>query len=165
VVYDDCDDDYTPRSRELKWLKVCRFAAREFSTCAKRQYFAVVLSPEGRIAGTGYNGSPPGIPHCADGYCPRMQEGSEPGSAYDNCIALHAEENALLWSDRTDRQGGTIIVNGPPCWACGKKIAGSGVSRLVYMSDPSYADWPRVEALLSTAGVTCVGVDAEFAAL
>lgn len=150
-----------PTNREWKFLRVAVAAAKEFSTCAKRQYFAWVLSPDGRVAGTGYNGSPPGIPHCADGHCPRLQEGSASGSAYDNCIAIHAEENALLWSDRTARLGGTIIVNGPPCWGCGKKIAGSGLRRLVYLRDDGYADWPRVEALLEQAGIECVGVAVE----
>lgn len=152
-------DNYYPIKREWNWLRVCSFAAQEFSTCGKRQYFAVVLSPDGRVVGSGYNGAPPGIPHCADGHCPRWQNNEEPGSAYDTCIALHAEENALLWSDRTDRQGGTIIVNGPPCWACGKKIAGSGIRRVVYLRDDKYLDWPRVEALLEQTGVECVGVD------
>jgi deoxycytidylate deaminase len=88
-----------------------------------------------------------------------LQEGSAHGSSYDNCIAIHAEANALLWSDRTDRQNGTIIINGPPCWGCGKEIAGSGVKRLVYMTDPAYADWERVQGMLEQSGVTCVGVD------
>lgn len=148
-----------PSNREWRFLRVAAYAAIEFSTCAKRQYFAFVLSPEGRVVGTGYNGSPPGIGHCNEGHCPRLHEDSANGSAYDNCIAIHAEENALLWSDRTDRQGGTIIVNGPPCWGCGKKIAGSGIARVVYVRDPNYADWPRVEGLLEASGVECVGVD------
>lgn len=151
--------DEEPLSREWHWLRVCQFAAKEFSTCAKRQYFSVVLSTDGRHVGSGYNGSPPGIPHCTDGHCPRFQENAPSGSSYDTCIAVHAEENALLWSDRTDRRGGTIIVNGTPCWGCGKKIAGSGVKRLVYIMDDSYADWPRVEGLLQQAGIQCVGVD------
>lgn len=146
--------------RDLHWLQVCTFAAPLFSTCGKRQYFAIVLDNQGRVVGTGYNGAPPGIRHCVDGGCPRWQQGSAPGTTYDNCIAIHAEENALLWSDRTLRAGGsTLVVNGPPCYGCAKKIAGSGVRRLVYLEDPSYADWDRARELLVTAGVQCNGVD------
>lgn len=148
-----------PTRQEWKYLRTAEFAAKEFSTCAKRQYFAFVLSPEGRVVGTGYNGSPPGVPHCTDGFCPRMQEGSPAGSSYDNCIAVHAEANALLHSDRTARQGGTLVINGPPCWGCGKEIAGSGIARVVYLKDPAYATWDRVEGLLQQAGVSCIGVD------
>jgi dCMP deaminase len=150
-----------PTRQEWKYLRTSRYAAKEFSTCAKRQYFAFVLSPDGRVVGTGYNGSPPGIGHCIDGFCPRLAEGSAPGSSYDNCIAVHAEANALLHSDRTARMGGTIIINGPPCWGCGKEIAGSGVKRLVYLRDPGYAAWERVQDLLEQAGVVCVGVEAQ----
>lgn len=147
------------RTKHIRWLRVCRFAASEFSTCAKRQYFAVVLDRNGRVASTGYNGAPPGVRHCVDGGCPRFEEGSAPGSSYDNCIALHAEENALLWSDRSAREGGAVVVNGPPCWACGRRIAGSGVAELVFIRDASYADWDRVLSLLASAGVQCFGYD------
>lgn len=150
-----------PTRQEWKFLRTAVFAAKEFSTCAKRQYFAFILSQEGRVVGTGYNGSPPGIPHCDEGYCPRMQEGSAHGSSYDNCIAVHAEANAMLWSDRTARQGGTLIVNGPPCWGCGKEIAGSGLKRIIYLADPNYEDWGRVEGLLIQSGVDCIGVEAQ----
>lgn len=116
-------------SEDIRWLRVCEFAASEFSTCAKRQYFSIVVGRNGRVVGTGYNGAPPGITHCVDGGCPRFEENSASGSSYDNCIAIHAEENALLWSDRTAREGGTVYVNGTPCWGCAKRIAGSGVAR------------------------------------
>lgn len=146
-------------AKDIRWLRVCKFAAVEFSTCAKRQYFSVVLDRNGRVVGTGYNGAPPGIQHCADGGCPRFQQGSAPGTDYDNCIALHAEENALLWSDRSAREGGTIVVNGPPCWACGRRIAGSGLKRLVFLRDPSYEDFDRVLELLVQSGIECFGYD------
>jgi dCMP deaminase len=145
--------------RDIKFLRWCRSGAEIFSTCGKRQYMAIVTSPEGRVVGTGYNGSPPGLPHCVDGGCPRLLEGSASGSIYDNCVAVHAEANALMFSDRTARAGGTLYVNGAACYACAKLIAGSGCGRLVYINDPSYEDWPRCESLLHAAGVTAVGAD------
>jgi deoxycytidylate deaminase len=76
-------------------------------------------------------------------------ENSPSGSSYDNCEACHAEQSALLFSDYTARKdGGTIVVNGPPCFTCAKLIANSGLTELIYLPDPSYADWPRVEAFL-----------------
>jgi dCMP deaminase len=147
--------------RDLNFLRWSIAGANLFSTCAKRQYMAVVTSSAGRVVGTGYNGSPPGIPHCADGACPRLAEGSASGTAYNNCISIHAEANALMWSDRTARDGGTLYINGTPCWDCGKLISGSGVKRLVHLEDPSYADWPRVKDMLISSGVHVIGVDAE----
>lgn len=145
--------------RESNWLTSCNHLAKTFSTCAKRQYFAVVLMSNGRVAGVGYNGSPPGIGHCNEGHCPRYQDQSPNGSAYDNCIAQHAEANALLWSDPTQRIGGTLIVNGPPCYGCAKQIASSGVARVVCYSDDAYANWAKVKAFLVEASIDIIEVD------
>jgi dCMP deaminase len=149
----------TPTKRDWKYLRWCMAGASIFSTCAKRQYMALVVSASGRTVGTGYNGSPPGLPHCTDGFCPRLEVSSASGLAYDNCVSNHAEENALMFSDWSARQGGTLYVNGTPCWGCAKKIAGSGLDRLVFIEDAAYVDWPRCAALLGQAGVTLVPVN------
>ena len=147
----------TAKPHELQWLNVLPVLAQTFSTCAKRQYAAVVIAPNKRVIGFGYNGSPPGMGHCVDGHCPRLHEGSANGSNYDNCISQHAEAGALLWSDPALRTGSTLIVNGPPCMGCAKLIASSGVVRLVYRSDTSYAQWHSIEAYLAESGVVTVG--------
>lgn len=146
---------------EMKWLKSLDFLAQQFSTCAKRQYAAVILAPNKRVAGFGYNGSPPGMAHCVDGACPRMQENSPAGSNYDRCISQHAEAGALLWSDASLRMGGTIIVNGPPCMGCAKLIASSGLKRVVYKKDPEYVydQLPNILDFLASAGIVAVGVN------
>ena len=148
--------------RELNWLKSCFQLAETFSTCAKRQYFAVVITPQGRVVGVGYNGSPPNIGHCTDGACPRYSEQSPNGSNYDNCIAQHAEANALLWSDPSMRQGATLIVNGPPCFGCAKQIASASIKRLIFTPDENYADWSKSENLLSQAGLELVPITKEM---
>ena len=142
----------TQRKAEMYMAMVER-SAKDFSTCGKRQYYAIVLDAHGVIVGTGYNGGPPGSVHCVDGGCPRLAAGSAPGSNYDNCIAVHAEANAFLHSDWHARQGGAIVVNGPPCYSCAKLIANSGVDTLVYKYDPSYADWGRIEGELEDWGI------------
>ena len=146
---------------ELKWLTSLDFLAQQFSTCAKRQYAAVVLAPNKRVAGFGYNGSPPGMAHCNEGACPRMQQGSAAGSNYDTCISQHAEAGALLWSDASMRLGGTLIVNGPPCMGCAKLIASSGLSRVIYKEDEKYVyeQWPEVDKFLLDAGIVTIGVN------
>ena len=127
-----------------------------FSTCAKRQYAAVIVSPNKRLVGFGYNGSPSGMAHCIDGACPRLKQNSEAGSNYDTCIAQHAEAGALLWSDVSMRQNATLIVNGPPCMGCAKLIASSGISRVVCIEDKAYAQWDAVMQFLVTAGIDVV---------
>lgn len=140
-------------------MAACNNLALIFSTCSKRQYAAVIVASNKRLVGFGYNGSPPGMPHCSDGFCPRMSENSENGSNYDNCISQHAEAGALLWSDPAMRQGGTMIVNGPPCMGCAKLIASSGLSRVVYRADNNYSQWSEVEKFLLDAGIEVVAKD------
>lgn len=146
---------------EMKWLKSLDFLAQQFSTCAKRQYAAVILAPNKRVSGFGYNGAPPGMAHCTDGACPRMRENLPAGSNYDTCISQHAEAGALLWSDASLRMGGTIIVNGPPCMGCAKLIASSGLKRVVYKKDPEYIyeQLPDILDFLASAGIVAVGVN------
>ncbi len=121
-----------------------------------------MLAPNKRVAGFGYNGSPPGMAHCADGACPRLHANAAAGSNYDTCIAQHAEAGALMWSDASLRMGGTIIVNGPPCMGCAKLIASSGVSRLVYIADASYAQSGDVIDFLNNAKITTVSVPMDW---
>lgn len=149
-----------PTRHELKWLDACSMLAPLFSTCSRRQYFAVVLASNNRVAGIGYNGAPSGMKHCVDGGCPRGVSTVEHGSSYDSadgfCVAQHAEAGALLWSDPVARQGGSIIVNGPPCLECARLIASSGVKRVVCLEDASYSEWPRIMKFLDDAGVMVV---------
>jgi dCMP deaminase len=121
---------------EQKWMRVLDGAAKEFSTCAKRQYAAVVVAPNKRVVGFGYNGSPPGVAHCNEGACPRLHEDSA--------------------SDPGLRLGSTLIINGSPCMGCAKLIASSGVKRVVYRLDPSYNQLPVVLNLLNEAGIEYV---------
>ena len=147
--------------KDKKWMKLCEYGAELFSTCGKRQYFACIVDAKGHVLGTGYNGGPAGLRHCVDGGCQRFKEGTPSGSSYDNCIAIHAEANALLHSDYTARMhGGTIYVNGPPCYSCAKLIANSGIKRVVYKADDNYVDWIATRSLFKSLKIEMVRVNA-----
>jgi dCMP deaminase len=96
----------------------------------ERDKVGAVLVKERRIRATGYNGAPAGMDGCAT--CPRRTSGCSPGSSYDNCVAIHAEANALLYSDLEGRTGATLYVTRKPCYACAKLIAGAGIERVVF---------------------------------
>lgn len=151
---------YTPKM--LKWMRICHFMADELSTCAKRQYCSIILATDQSTVGVGYNGGPPGMRHCVSGGCPRMQEGSAPGSNYDNCISIHAEENAIIRSDPVRRAGGTLFVNGTPCFGCAKKICNSGVSTLVGVYDDTYATALDACDFIDRAGIRVVLLDPDL---
>lgn len=55
-----------------------------------------------------------------------------PGSCYSNCVAIHAELNALLYCDRSDLPGSTLYITRKACYGCMKAIYAAGVSKVVW---------------------------------
>lgn len=109
--------------------------------CRRRQVGAVIVDTNHRILSTGYNGAPAGQPGCIEGACPRglmSYNQISALSAYDNCISIHAEPNALLYA-RTSLVGATMYVTCKPCNDCAKLIAGSGIVRTVFPDFDEYA--------------------------
>ena len=104
-------------------------AVAQRSDCERDKVGAVVVAYDRRIRSTGYNGAPAGYPGCET--CPRRVSGCAPNSSYDNCVAIHAEANALLYCDRMDLAGSTLYVTRKPCFSCQKLIMASGIVRVV----------------------------------
>ncbi len=140
-------------SKDIKYMNLCRYIAKTFSTCGKKKYAAVILDSNNHVIGMGYNGGASGMQHCEDGGCPRMLEGSNAGSIYDNCIAVHAEQNALLHCDYSSGPN-KIYVNGPPCYTCAKLIANSTIKHIYYVENKEYADWEKISIFLQKCNIT-----------
>jgi len=100
------------------------------SDCERDKVGAVVVGSDRRIRSTGYNGSPAGMVGCSS--CPRRTSEVPPGSCYSNCVAIHAELNALLYCDRNDLPGSTLYITRRPCYGCMKAIKASGVEWVGY---------------------------------
>ena len=102
--------------------------------CRRRQVGAVIVDSDHRVIATGYNGAPAGQAGCLEGACPRGLATAEEVAAYssyDNCIAIHAEANALLYA-RTSCKGATVYITDRPCLACYKLLTAAGVARVRY---------------------------------
>lgn len=154
-----------PTAKDLKYLMWAVTGAELFSTCGKGKYMAIIVDVHGHVVGIGYNGGPKGWLHCEDGGCPRLTQGSPSGSSYDNCIAIHAEANALLHADYTQyRGGGTIYVNGLSCFGCAKLIANSGLSKVGYVEGRIQADADQVLDYWETCGIDVVSVSRSLVA-
>lgn len=106
-------------------------AVAQRSDCERDKVGAVVVKDR-RIRGTGYNGAPSGKPGCDT--CPRRLSNVPSGTNYDNCVAVHAEANALLYCNREDLIGATIYITREPCYACDKLIQAAGVHAVVWPS-------------------------------
>lgn len=110
------------------------------ATC-DRAYVGAVLVRDRRILSTGYNGSPPGEPHCDDvGHT--MSNG--------HCIATsHAELNAIAQAARAGArlEGATCYVTHAPCPGCRKALASAGIIRVVYRQtrgEPPPEQWAGI---------------------
>lgn len=103
------------------------------SSCVRRKVGAVVVSNR-RIMGTGYNDSPAGDPGCEA--CPRRLSNVEPGSSYDTgpgaCVAIHAEANALIYTNRQDLVASTMYLTSAPCAGCSKLMRAAGITAAVW---------------------------------
>ena len=128
--------------------------ARETATrsnCVRRRHGAVIVRRR-RIRSTGYNGPPSGHAHCSDGACPRARGESASGWGHDNCIAIHAEANAILYSSPEERDGAAIYITGVPCFTCSKLIANSGITEVVATGE-AYEGWDEVRDFLIDCNV------------
>jgi dCMP deaminase len=86
-----------------------------------------VIVSNRHVRSTGYNGTPSGHANCGEGGCPRGRK----GDASLPCLGLHAEANAILYADPSQREGATLYITGPPCLECAKLIANSGLREVV----------------------------------
>lgn len=94
-------------------------------TC-DRLYAGSVLVKDNRIISTGYNGSPPGLPHCLDeGHL--LEDG--------HCVrTIHGEHNAILQAavhGSTSTVGSTMYSKYNPCIHCTKYVIAAGIVRVV----------------------------------
>lgn len=172
------------------------------SNCMKRRVGAVLVRDK-RVVSTGYNGTPRGVKNCSEGGCGRCNSHSDGlgdehdpegvddeaemlasdgrrkgmsrvGEALDECLCLHAEENALLEAGRERVSGGgtegatlycntcvfsslltasslTIISCSCPCLRCTVKIVQCGVKEVIYSL--SYSMDSASRRVMEEAGV------------
>ncbi|PHH63001.1 hypothetical protein CDD81_6426 [Ophiocordyceps australis] len=127
--------------------------AAQRSNCMKRRVGCVLVGRERRVISTGYNGTPRGIRNCADGGCPRCNEGHGSGVGLATCLCIHAEENALLEAGRERiRDGAVLYCDTCPCLTCSIKICQVGISEVVYAQ--GYSMDKEAAAVFGQAGVT-----------
>jgi dCMP deaminase len=105
------------------------------SNCVGRSVGAVVVRGD-RIVATGYNGTASGLTNCLDGGCTRCvnREQFPSGTAYDLCICVHAEANAIASAARHGiaLEGGTLYTTDQPCFSCAKELIQVGIALVLY---------------------------------
>ena len=123
------------------------------SNCVKRKVAAVVVRDR-RIISTGYNGTPRGTKNCNEGGCPRCNSLAKSGTALEDCLCSHGEENAITHAayHGTSLKGCSLYSTFSPCLLCTKMIINAGITEVIYNHD-----YPLGETslkLLEEAGVS-----------
>jgi dCMP deaminase len=120
-------------------------AVRRRANCVGTRVGAILVK-DNRVRATGYNGVPEHMTNCVEGGCERCanREKYGGGEAYDLCICVHAEQNALMVAARYGIavNGALIYTTVRPCFGCTKELLQAGVVGVRYLYD-----WkPRPEA-------------------
>src|SRR5580704_7533259 len=123
-------------SRDEYFMAIA-LAVRDRADCTGRKVGAVLVMDD-RVVSTGYNGTPEGMSNCSDGGCVRCvnrESFYKSGTAYDLCICVHAEQNALLgaarFGIRTD--GSKLYTTLQPCFGCLKESIQAHVTKISYL--------------------------------
>jgi dCMP deaminase len=122
-----------------EYFMLIAVATRQRAECLGRHVGAVLVR-EGRIVATGYNGTPRGFPRCNESErgCHRCADRAQypTGSAYDVCICVHAEQNAILQAARLgySLEGAHCYTTLRPCFGCLKELRQAGAERIVFLN-------------------------------
>jgi len=103
------------------------------ATCLQRRVGSVVVKNR-RIITTGFNGSPPGLPHCTEVGCLIF---SDRGTSCQRVI--HSEHNAVL-QDSGKLEGATLYTSFLPCLNCMKIIISAKIKEVVYEVEKAEKD-------------------------
>lgn len=122
------------------------------SNC-RRRHVAAVIVKDRRIISTGYNGAPRGIKNCDAGGCPRCNSDVPSGTALEECICCHGEENAIVQAayHGISVKGATLYTTFSPCLLCAKMIINAGIAEVVY--GERYTIDATAQRILKEAGV------------
>ena len=126
------------------FIKIAQTVA-ERSTCLRRRYGAVIVK-DNVIISTGYNGACRGEPNCIDvGVCRREALGVPKGQRYELCVAVHAEQNAIINGDPDKMADGIIYIagfnvsdgslaKGDPCMLCRRMIKNARIEQVICLN-------------------------------
>ena len=111
------------------YFTVLALVASSRGSCARRKTGCVLVDEHNHVLSTGYNGPPAGWPNCTEQACGGVHHRS--GEGLDECIAIHAEANALLQCADTNAIH-TAYCTTEPCIHCAKLLANTGCRKVVY---------------------------------
>ena len=127
------------RENRHKYFMNIAMAVRLRANCKGNRVGAIIVL-DNRIISTGYNGTPENMTNCLDGGCYRCanrDRSYKSGEAYDLCICVHAEQNAILAAARfgISTSGSTMYTTMRPCFGCAKEMLQAQVRSVYYLHE------------------------------
>ena len=124
------------------FLEIARVISKR-STCLRRLYGALIVRDR-VIISTGFNGSARGEANCVDtGKCIRQELNVPKGERYELCVAVHAEQNAIINGDPMMMKGASIYIaglnadgsyaSGEPCLMCRRMIKNAMIAEVKFV--------------------------------
>jgi len=106
-------------TQALKYINIAKIIG-SFSSATRRKVGAIIVSPQGKIIGTGFNGAPTGVPNECE------QD--------DVTLAhiIHAEQNAILNATTENLAGSTLYLTDSPCIKCASIIVQKQFKAVIY---------------------------------
>lgn len=116
-------------SRDAVSMQIADIVSQR-GTCSRARVGAVITR-DGRILVTGYNGPPSGLPHCTDpGGCTVMERAADGG-----CVrSVHAEANCIAYAARHGiaTEGASLYSTHEPCLKCAELVVNAGIVSVYY---------------------------------
>lgn len=122
------------------WLEVAQVLAKR-GTCVRRKVGCVLTDRNGICLGTGYNGTGRLQPHCISSRCSGATLLS--GTGLDNCLAIHAEQNALLSCVDTSKIHNCYTTTAP-CIQCVKMLLNTECQNIIFMEEYPHLDTKNI---------------------
>ena len=143
---------FLPRPAWDEYFMMMAEVAATRGNCIKRRVGSVIVLDR-QILSTGYNGTPKGITNCCDGGCPRGANMADTGVGLDECLGVHAEENAIIQAAAhgVSIRGAALYCTTCPCSYCAKSIINAGLKEVVYRD--AYALDKTTTMLFEEAGI------------
>ncbi|MEM2131514.1 MAG: dCMP deaminase family protein [Candidatus Woesearchaeota archaeon] len=137
------------------FIKIAKLIASR-SSCSSRHVGCIIVKDK-MIISTGYNGTPRGIKNCDEGGCQRCEDRKKniisSGERLDECICVHAEENAILQAayHGISLKDATLYTSLCPCRYCAKHIINAGIKKVFYSENYALDDISK--KLFEEAGI------------
>lgn len=135
-------EENTRPGKDEYYLGIAKAVCKR-SPCIRRQFGAIIVKDD-VIVSTGYNGPPRGVVNCTEVGCLKDERDVPHYRNYEWCMAVHAEENAVI---NAARQGTSVlngklylygreyktdeVFEGRPCDRCKRTLINAGIKEVI----------------------------------